>query len=155
MIVDVISDDILNSSCKHVVFAIKTEGINSNMGFCKEFCEHVLSCFSVGPKTIGKLGDVVSIVPKTDTKYYGIVCYSQEWGWDSVAEAVKNGLDKLQVPENETIAVAMLETGFIGYVSGHNARKILEAIHASNKQCIVYSFKYNKEEIFSLKILSQ
>ena len=149
MIVDVIKDDVLYTTYRHIVFPMSTEGICGS-GFSRDICDYIFG-FEDEQEKEEKLGKIIPIIPKIDTKYYGIVCFSEKEGWwDYIAKAIKKGLNNLQIPEEEIIAVAMLETGFIDFVPDYYAREIVEAIHTSTKKCVIYSYVYSKKEIFSV-----
>lgn len=135
MIIDEKKGDIFEAPCKHIAFAVNTEGINDS-GFAgtvswrwwKELAH-------IGPQ---KLGTVLS--HKADGRtFHAIVCHSLKRGWARSPEAIEKALNSLDVPEDEEIAIVKIGSGPVGIMSGAPTSAILEAMNRSKKKLIVYT----------------
>ncbi len=144
MIVDVINDDMLTaSSHKYVAFGINTEGVLRGE-FAREICNNYALGFSVTGKR--ELGEII-IIQTGLTKYYGIVCYSLENGWNDSPKILADCLNRIETLEKEKIAVYIMDSEFFTQMADANLNEIIKAIHLSQKQCVVYCYIYSKKEI--------
>ncbi len=140
MITDVINEDVFKTPHKHIAFAINTEGSNDG-----GFAGQVTSRFVPELANTGgvQLGEIKTASAKGKT-FHGLVCHSLSKGWENAPKIITECLDKIEIPDNEPIAIVLMGAGMIGTLSGADPRANVKAIHASKKNCILYSLEYSK-----------
>ena len=104
MIIDEKKEDIFKASCKHIAFAVNTEGINDK-GFAGEVSRRYWKELAhIGPQELGEV-----LLHKADGKtFYAIVCHSLKesgGGWDFAPGIIEKALNSLDIPEDEEIAI--------------------------------------------------
>ena len=62
------------------------------------------------------------------------------------SKIITNCLDKLEISENELVAIVLPDWKLIPRID----HGMIKAIHLSKKQCIVFSSSYDEEAIFSI-----
>lgn len=136
MIVETVHGDVLASPYTHIAFAVNAEGINDDgfAGFVssKDWPELAY----IGPQ---KLGDILTRQAEGRV-YHALVCHSLgEDGWKDTPAIIERCLNKLDVPDGETIAVVKIGGGLVGQMMGADVDANLKAIAQSNKKVVVYS----------------
>lgn len=129
--------DIFQTDCKHIAFAINTEGYN-DAGFAGAIAKKgwpELANFGEH-----KLGEAFS--KKIDgITYHALVCHSLKNGWGKHQdEVIKTCFDNIKIDDKEEIASIAIGTGLIGMMSGANPRKIVCGMCDSNKNIVLYGF---------------
>lgn len=134
MIIKKEKGNIFGTSCKHIVFAVNTEGINDS-GFAGQVSANYWPALAhIGPKP---LGTVLSF--KKDGKtFHAIVCHSLKWGWKEAPMAVEQCLSALDISNDEPIASVQIGGRLIGQMSGADFPAIIQAMERSKKSIILY-----------------
>lgn len=148
MITDVINGDIFNTPHKHIAFAINTEGFNDS-GFAGQVAMRApqITTPSIGGNN---LGDVVSAEVEGKT-FHGLVCHSlKENGWKHAPSSIIECLNKINVSDDEPIAIILMGAGMIGQMSGADIKANINAIYASKKNCIIYTPEYTKKAVLDV-----
>lgn len=137
MIVDTVRGDVFKSPHKYIAFAVNTEGYND-----AGFAGAVSSRYWPELANTGKkqLGDVLRNTADKKT-FYAVVCHSLEAkdGWHYAATIVEKCLNKVEVPDSETIAVVLMGSGMVGQLGGADIFAILGGIARSKKRVAVYT----------------
>jgi hypothetical protein len=122
MIIDTIRGDVFKTPHKHIAFAVNTEGHN-DAGFAGAVSSKYWPALeSTGAK---KPGEVLqkSAAGKT---FHALVCHSLGGdSWKKTPELVAQCLDKLEVPDDEPIAVVLMGAGMIGQMGGADVFSIM------------------------------
>lgn len=136
MIVDTIRGNILNTSLKHIAFAINTEGKNDSGvagQISRMFWKDIAS---TGEKNLG----VVFSREFGDITFHAIVCHSLEAnGWKNTPEVVRKCLDDLEIPETEKIAIVLIGSGIVGNLGRADVFAILGGMARSTKKVVIYT----------------
>jgi hypothetical protein len=142
MIVDVKYGKGASDPYKHEAFAVSTDHGNGDGDFIDPFL--VRRDWSIIRQL--KMGEVLSrtvtqgnlfedTVKKT---YYALVCFERSPdGWKDTPEVVRNCLDKIDIPEDEVIAVEMMGTGLEGRMGQADACAIFGGIARSKKKVVL------------------
>lgn len=136
MILDRVRGDIFAAPQKHIAFAVNTQGYN-DAGFAGQVSSRVWPELE---NTGGnELGEVLKHPYGTKT-YHALVCHSLDGGgWDETPRVAKECLDKLDVPDDEEIAVVLMGSGPVGMMQGANVEAILAGMETSKKKLVVYT----------------
>ena len=136
MIVNRVRGDIFAASQKHIAFAVNTQGYN-DAGFAGQVSSHIWpKLASTGGN---KLGDVLTHKNGSKT-YHALVCHSLEsGGWDETPRVARECLDKLDIPEDEEVAVVLMGSGPVGMMQGADVNAILAGMERSKKRLVVYT----------------
>ncbi|MFA6252129.1 MAG: hypothetical protein WCX74_01900 [Candidatus Paceibacterota bacterium] len=135
MIIKEEKGNIFGTSCKHIVFAVNTEGINDS-GFAGQVSDNYWPELAyVGPKP---LGTVLSLQEEGIT-FYAIVCHSLKEGWKEAPKVIEDCLNNLDTPDGEPIASVQIGGGLIGQMSGADFPAIIQAMEHSKKSIILYT----------------
>jgi hypothetical protein len=140
MIINVINENVFGTHCKHIAYAVDMEGQNSG-GFAA-----VVAAIIPGTAYIGKhpLGTTLSVKVGKKT-YHALVCRSVKSGWDKTPQAIVECLDKIDIPDEEPIAVVLPGGSMSAQIyTGADVRANTEALHTSKKSIIVYTLDYAK-----------
>ena len=99
MVVKTVQEDIFNTDCKHIAFAINTEGYN-DAGFAgkvsREYWDELSDC--------GK-HDLCTVISKKvgDKTFHALVCHSLENGWgNDQAEVIRCCFDNIPAKGEES-----------------------------------------------------
>ena len=145
MVTDAIPGNVFETPYKHIAFAVNTEGHN-DAGFAGQVSSKIPSFANTGGN---ELGDILEGFVE-GKNFYGLVCHSFGGdGWENAPNAITACLDKLNVPEDETIAVVLMGAGMIGQLSGANVKENIRAIHRSKKKCVIYNLMYTKKAVMN------
>ncbi len=136
MIIDTVRGDIFGTDCKHVGFAVNTQGYN-DAGFAGMVASrHWPGLDNTGEK---QLGEILSHMTAGKT-FHALVCHSlDKGGWDKTAEVVTKCLDQLKIPEEEPIALVLMGSGPVGQAQGADVYAIMGGIARSKKSVIIYT----------------
>ena len=129
--------NIMDTDCKHIAFAVNTEGINDS-----GFAGSVARLGWEELKDVGamKLGSVIS-KKIGDKTYHALVCHSLKNGWGkNQAEVIKQCFDNIDIDDSEEIASIAIGTGFVGMLTGANPREIVCGMCDSKKNIVLYGF---------------
>lgn len=135
MIIDTVRGDIIASAHKHIAFAVNAEGDND-----AGFSGLVLSHFWPELASTGgnKLGDVIS-KRCGDRTFHALVCYDfYATGWTRTPELVQACLDRLDIPDTQTIGIVLVGSGMVGQMGGADVYSILGGIARSNKRVVIH-----------------
>ncbi len=147
MIRKVINGNVFTTNLNDIAFAINTSGFNDD-GFAGQVMAHTTAFANTGEQSLGTL---ISVSGGANKNFHGIVCHSlNPGGWDKAPQAITEALDKIDVPDDKEVAVVLMGTGMIGQMSGADGRANVKAIHASKKNCVVYSIDYAEEAILEV-----
>ena len=136
MIVEEKNGNIFETNCKHIVFAVNTEGINDS-GFAGQVSINYWPALAhIGPKP---LGTVLSIKKEEGKTFHAIVCHSLREGWQKTPKVLEDCLNSLDVPDDEPIASVQIGNGLIGQISGADFPAIIQAMEHSKKSIILYT----------------
>lgn len=136
MIIDTVRGDALRAPHKHIVFAVNAEGYND-----AGFAGLVSSRFWPELANTGgnRLGDVLKKQMGGRT-FHAIVCHElKRDGWSRTPQIVEEGVNKLDIPAEETIGVVLMGGGLVGQMSGADTYAVLGALARSNKRVTVYT----------------
>ncbi len=147
MIIEVIKGNIFDTDLRHIAFATNIEGRNDAgvagtvaKYFTKEFLK------------VGKcnMGDLFSFPAAYRVIFHGLVCHSlEEDGWKDAPNAITTALDKIQVADDEVIAVVLMGSGKLGKEGKADVASNIRAIHSSQKKCVVYTLDQEKDSIMA------
>jgi hypothetical protein len=138
MIKEQIRGDIFQSPCKHIAFAVNTEGRN-NRGFAGKVSDIYPELLETGGN---RLGEIITLGRQDQEKiFHAIVCHSlaADPGWSRASEIIEDCLNWLDIPDNEPIAVVLMGGGPIGEEMGADVLANLAAMERSKKTIVVYS----------------
>lgn len=129
--------NIFDTDCRHIAFAVNTEGYN-DAGFAG-------SVASLGWKELANMGEqkLGSVISKKigDKTYHALVCHSLKNGWGkNQDEVIKQCFDNIDIDDNEKIASIAIGTGFVGMLTGANPREIVCGMCDSKKNIVLYGF---------------
>lgn len=133
-----VKGDIFNSPCRHIVFAVNTEGRNER-GFAGQVSQIYPELAGTGGN---RLGGIITLGRQDQEKiFHAIVCHSlaSNPGWNKAPGIIEDCLNWLDIPDDEPIAVVLMGGGPIGQKMGADVRAILESMERSKKTLIVYS----------------
>lgn len=135
MVVKTVQEDIFNTDCKHIAFAINTEGYN-DAGFAgkvsREYWDELSDC--------GK-HDLCTVISKKvgDKTFHALVCHSLENGWgNDQAEVIRCCFDNIPA-KGEEIATIAIGTGMVGILSGADFRQIVCGMHDSKQRIALHA----------------
>jgi len=128
--------NIFGTNCKHIIFAVNTEGIN-DAGFAGQVSGNYWPALAhIGPKP---LGTVLSIKEEGGKTFHAIVCHSLRKGWQKAPKMVEECLNNFDVPDDEPIASVQIGGGLIGQMSGADFPAIIQAMERSKKSIVLYT----------------
>lgn len=128
--------NIFETNCKHIMFAVNTEGANTS-GFAGQVSTSFWAELAyIGPKP---LGTVLSFNKDGSRTFHAIVCHSLRKGWKEAPSVLRGCLDALNVPNDEPIASVQIGRGPIGRMSGADFFAIIQAMDDSNKSIVLYT----------------
>ena len=136
MIVNRVRGDIFTAPQKHIAFAVNTQGYN-DAGFAGQVTSQIWPKLA---NTGGnKLGEVLTHKNGTKT-YHALVCHSLDsGGWNDTPQVARECLDKIDVPNDEEIAVVLMGSGPVGMIQGADVNAILAGMEQSKKKLVVYT----------------
>lgn len=127
--------DIFTSDCRHIVFAVNTEGFN-DAGFAGLVARRFWPDLAITGEQ--KLGTVLT--HKGANKiFHAVVCHSLKKGWDGAPKAIEDALNQIDVKDGDTIGVVMMGAGPIGLMQGADVQANLGAMEKSVRKVVVYS----------------
>lgn len=136
MVIDKVKGDIFASACRHIAFAVNTEGSND-----AGFAGHVASRYWPELEEMGEaaLGEVRSRRCGHYT-FHALVCHVLDvGGFAQTPRYVEECLNKLDVPDDQVIGVVLMGSGPVGRALKADVPAIVEAMHRSTKSLIIYS----------------
>ncbi len=144
MIKRVIKGNVFTTHLSDIAFAINTDGYNDH-GFASQILMRYTGKFAITGEQ--PLGTLISAHGR-GKNFHGLVCHTLvPGGWKKAPQAITEALNKIPVPDDKEIAVVLMGTGIVGTESGANAEANVKAIHASKKQCVVYSLNHDESVI--------
>mgnify|MGYP001590620607 FL=1 len=136
MIVNRVRGDIFAAPQKHIAFAVNTQGYN-DAGFAGQVSSRIWpKLASTGGNELGEV-----LTHKNGNKtYHALVCYSLDsGGWNDTPRVARECLDKIDVPNDEEIAVVLMDSGPVGMMQGADVNAILAGMEQSKKKLVVYT----------------
>jgi hypothetical protein len=147
MIINVINGDILQTPLKHIAFAANTSGYHDS-GFSGVIAQKFVPQIANTGKR--KMGEVISFT-SGDRIFHGLVCHSLEKdGWIGAPGAIEKCLNRIDVTDNEPVAIVLMGGSIIGKMSGVDVVANIKAIHQSKRNCVIYCLEYSPQEIWSV-----
>ena len=135
MITDTVKGNVFEAPHAHIAFAVNTEGFN-DAGFAGQVARNWTELANTGGN---QLGEVLTHEVNGKT-FHALVCHSLGGnGWSKTAQTVTQCLDTLDVPDNETIAVVLMDAGMVGQMGGADVFSILGGMARSKKRVAVYT----------------
>ena len=136
MIVSRVRGDIFVAPQKHIAFAVNTQGYN-DAGFAGQVSSQIWpKLASTGGN---KLGDVLAH-KNGDKTYHALVCHSLDsGGWNDTPRVARECLDKIDISDDEEIAVVLMGSGPVGMMQGADVEAILKGMEQSKKKLVVYT----------------
>jgi len=138
MILERRTGNIFGTECKHIMFAVNTEGINDS-GFAGRVSHHFWPELAYcGPQLIGT---VLSKKEDGGKTFHAIVCHSLKGGWKEAPKIIEECLDThfFDVSDDESIASVQIGGGLIGQFLGADMPAIIQAMERSKKKIILYT----------------
>lgn len=72
--------------------------------------------------------------------YHALVCHSLDsGGWNDTPRVARECLDKIDVPDDEEIAVVLMGSGPVGMMQGADVNAILAGMEQSKKKLVVFT----------------
>ncbi|MFA6429867.1 MAG: hypothetical protein WCV84_05215 [Patescibacteria group bacterium] len=136
MIVGKVRGDIFESPHQHLAFAVNAEGYND-----EGFAGLVSGRFWPELAETGgnQLGETLSKQCGSRT-FHALVCHELRGShFQRTPQLVEECLNKLDVPENETIGVVLMGSGFAGMMLRADVGAILDGIERSRKRVVIYA----------------
>ncbi len=135
MIIDHVFEDIFLAPQKHIAFAINIQGCN-DAGFAGQVSSRIWP--ELTDTGGNELGDILTH-KNADKIYYALVCWSLDpGGWDATPRVVRECFDKIEIPDDEEIAVVLMGSGPVGMMPGADVDDILKEMDLSTKKLIIY-----------------
>ena len=137
MIVNRVHGDIFTAPQKHIAFAANTTGYNDE-GFVGQVSSRFwpeLAC--TGGNNLGEV-----LTKEGGGKiFHALVCHTtnRHGAWNESPRVVCECLDKIDIPDDEEIAVVLMGSGPIGMTQGADVSAILAGMQNSKKKLIVYT----------------
>lgn len=142
MIKNSINNNIFDTDCKHIAFAVNTEGYN-DAGFAGMVSEKYWPELAICGKH--EIGDVLT-KQCGDKTFHALVCHSLKEGWgEDQASVIKECFDNID-SNGEPIASVAIGQGLIGVLSGSDFIQILCGMHDSKNDVVLYS-RYTLEAV--------
>lgn len=136
MIVDQVRGDIFEAPQKYIAFAVNAEGYN-DAGFAAQVSARIWP--KLADTGGNQLGEVLKHRSGNKT-YYALVCHTLDLdGWKETPRIALECLDKIDVPNNEEIAVVLMGSGPVGKLQGANVDAIFKGMELSKKKLVVYT----------------
>lgn len=137
MLVDAQRGDIFGTTHIHIVFAVNTEGYN-DAGFAGLVSSRYWP--QLADTGGNKLGDVLIKQVGDHRTFHALVCHELSGtGWKQTPHYVEECLNKLDVPEDETLGVVLMGSGPIGQMGGADVFAIIGSIARSKRKAAIYT----------------
>ena len=136
MIVNRVCGDIFAATQKHIAFAVNTQGYN-DAGFAGQVSSRIWpKLASTGGNELGEV-----LTHKNGNKtYHALVCHSLDsGGWNDTPHVARECIDKIEVSDDEEIAVVLMGSGPVGMMQGADVEAILKGMEKSKKKLVVYT----------------
>lgn len=120
----------------HIAFAINADGVMSG-GFTDQVLRRWPELDKIGPQPFGAIHS--KAVEGLILTLHALTCRTSR-DLSRTPQFITTCLDMLKVPDDEPIAVLLPGAGVIGRSQGADVNAIYDAIAASKKTCVVYTY---------------